>query len=63
MNRDMNCEEDKNIPLTEVARLTGFPVDYIKKELFLEGDYIALKEFRDSIFILMEQINKEIKGA
>ncbi len=41
--------EDEQIPLSSISKLTGFPVDFIKKELVLENDTLPMKDLRKSM--------------
>jgi hypothetical protein len=46
--------EDQKIPLNSLSNLTGFPVDFIKKELLLEDDQLSLAELRRSMLAYIE---------
>ena len=39
-------DEDESIPLESLSHLTGFPVDFIKKELLITTPECSLKELR-----------------
>ena len=58
VNKVATTEED-NIKLSvkSLAQLTGFPVDFIKKELLLETNTLSLNELRDS---MVKYLNKTI---
>lgn len=49
-----NLTEEQKIPLNSLSQLTGFPVDFIKKELLLEDDQLSLAELRKSMLAYME---------
>lgn len=46
--------EEQKIPLDSLSKLTGFPVDFIKKELLLDDDQLSLAELRKSMISYME---------
>lgn len=46
--------EEQKIPLDSLSTLTGFPVEFIKKELLLEDDQLSLAELRRSMLTYLE---------
>ncbi len=49
-----SLSEEQKIPLDSLSKLTGFPVDFIKKELLLDDDQLSLAELRKSMLAYME---------
>lgn len=48
---------DEAVSLGALAELTGFPVDYIKRELFLEGESaeeMSLEELRKKVLAYLD---------
>lgn len=54
--------EDQKIPLDSLSTLTGFPVDFIKKELLLEEDQLSLAELRRSMLTYLETHSEMLQG-
>ena len=44
--RGMSCEEER-VSLDRLSQLTGFPKDFIKKELLLDDDILSLSLLRE----------------
>lgn len=45
------------VSLEKLAELTGFPVNYIKRELFLDGEdlqKVSLEELRKRVFLYLD---------
>lgn len=49
-----NIDEDTKLSLSSLSELTGFPEDFIKKELLLEGETLSMKELRESVLTYLE---------
>jgi hypothetical protein len=43
-----------NISLDSLSKLVGFPADYLKKELLVEGNDISLSELRTRMLSFLE---------
>lgn len=54
-------EADLLIPLTSLSQMTGFPVDFIKSELFLEGEKLSMDELRSSMASYLERTHQDLK--
>ena len=54
--------EDQKVPLSSLSELTGFPVDFIKKELLLEGEELSMAELRTSMISYLESTAKEVEA-
>ncbi|MCO4794626.1 MAG: hypothetical protein KC493_12985 [Bacteriovoracaceae bacterium] len=46
--------ETKKVPLESLSELTGFPVDFIKKELLLDQESLSMEELRKSMVNYLE---------
>ncbi len=57
-----NLTEEQKIPLDSLSSLTGFPVDFIKKELLLEEDQLSLAELRRSMLSYLESNSEMLQG-
>ncbi len=47
--------DDEGISLEQIALLTDFPEDFIKKELLIEGNEISMREFRVKVLEYLEK--------
>ena len=57
-NNLFSTSENADVPISleQIALLTDFPEDFIKKELLLEGvEEISLKEFRAKVLEYLEK--------
>ncbi len=50
------------VSISSLSELTGFPVDFIKKELLLEDDTLTMEELRASMINFLEHSTKFIEG-
>ena len=46
--------------MSSLSNLTGFPVDYIKKELVLEEEEVTLEQLREHMMVFL---NSNFEGA
>jgi len=53
-----DCQE--KIEMSSLSNLTGFPVDYIKKELVLEEEEVTLEQLREHMMVFL---NSNFEGA
>ena len=50
------CENDSDgITLEQIALLTDFPEDFIKRELLMNRDQISMSEFRTRVLEYLEK--------
>ena len=54
--------EDQKVPLSSLSELTGFPVEFIKKELLLNGEELSMAELRTSMISYLESTSKEVEA-
>jgi len=47
--------DEEGISLEQIALLTDFPEDFIKKELLIDGQEISMKEFRLKVLEYLEK--------
>jgi hypothetical protein len=47
--------DDEGISLEQIALLTDFPEDFIKKELLIDGKEISMKAFRVKVLEYLEK--------
>ena len=47
-------ELEKKVSLASLSELTGFPVEFIKKELLIEKEPISMRELRESMMAYLE---------
>lgn len=47
--------DDEGISIEQIALLTDFPEDFIKKELLIDGNEISMKEFRIKVLEYLEK--------
>lgn len=53
-------EEQKVVPLESLSEMTGFPIDFIKKELLLKEDELSMEDLRKSMASYLENTIKEL---
>lgn len=53
--------DDQKVPLSSLSELTGFPVEFIKKELLLEGEELSMSELRTSMISYLETTAQEVE--
>lgn len=46
--------DDQKVPLSSLSELTGFPVEFIKKELLLKGEELSMSDLRSSMISYLE---------
>ena len=60
--REDQEEFEKKISLASLSELTGFPIEFIKKELLIEEEPISMRELRESMMAYLEASVSEISG-
>ena len=55
-----NLEAETVVALSSLSEMTGFPVDFIKSELFVEGEELSLEDLRKSMAGYLESTLKEV---
>ncbi len=50
--------EDQKVPVASLSEMTGFPVDFIKTELLLEGNELSMSELRQRMVNYIEKTKK-----
>ena len=65
---DGNCAlkiEDEKVEVTSLSKLTGFPIDYIKKELVLDQEEVTMTQLREHMMVFLnsnfEDIFKDVE--
>lgn len=63
-NRSMETSEvnPTEVQVEELAKLTGFPVEYLKAELLIDGDEIDLGNLREKVLAYLDRsvsVNQE----
>lgn len=53
--------ETQKIPLASLSEMTGFPVEFIKTELFLEGEELSVSDLRKSMLSYLEDQKELLK--
>lgn len=59
-NKTGEMNEEEKVPLASLSELTGFPVEFIKKELLLDGEELSLEDLRKSMVTYLKSTNEEI---
>jgi len=52
---------NETISLDSLASLTGFPVDFIKKELVLDSEELSIEDLRKTVAYFLEQTSQDMK--
>ena len=55
INAENIIHNDESIPISSLSNLTGFPTEFIKRELLLENSPISLGDLRKSILNYLER--------
>ena len=57
--------EDEKVEMTSLSKLTGFPIDYIKKELVLDQEEVTMTQLREHMMVFLnsnfEDIFKDVE--
>ena len=56
-------EDQEQVPLESLSELTGFPVEFIKKELLLDGENVSMSDLRQSIVRYLETTSEEFQQS
>lgn len=54
-------EDQKQVPLESLSELTGFPVEFIKKELLLDEENVSMNDLRQSIVRYLESTSEDLQ--
>ena len=46
---DETTSEKERVSLSTLSEMTGFPLEFIKKELLIQGDSLSMSELRESV--------------
>ena len=46
-------DSQEKIEMSSLSNLTGFPVDYIKKELVLDDEEVTLEQLREHMMVFL----------
>lgn len=57
---NLELRESDRFPVSSLSDLTGFPIDFIKKELLIENDTLSLSELRVS---MVNYLNTNLKES
>ena len=53
-------DRQEKIQMSSLSSLTGFPVDYIKKELVLDEEEVTLEQLREHMMVFL---NSNFEGS
>ena len=53
-------DRQEKIQMSSLSNLTGFPVDYIKKELVLDEEEVTLEQLREHMMVFL---NSNFEGS
>ena len=53
-----SIDGNEKVSLSSLSELTGFPVEFIKKELLLDQEPISMNDLRQSMIAYLEQSNQ-----
>ncbi len=54
------AEAETVVALSSLSEMTGFPVDFIKSELIVEGEELSMESLRKSMAGYLESTFKEV---
>ena len=55
-------EGTEKVPLESLSELTGFPVEFIKKELLLDEESLSMNDLRKSMAVYLENTVHELNS-
>ncbi|MBT3585010.1 MAG: hypothetical protein HN509_08890 [Halobacteriovoraceae bacterium] len=55
-----DLKEDQKVPLESLSELTGFPIEFIKKELLLGEQELSLAELRGHMLRYLDETSAAI---
>ena len=58
--QDCSMEEQKNISMDSFSDMTGFPVEFIKKELLISKNQVSIDELRRSVLDYLQTAQPQI---
>jgi hypothetical protein len=61
-NQGEEMREVRKVPLESLSEMTGFPVDFIKKELLLESKELSMADLRKSMMDYLENAHKSLNS-
>ena len=47
-------QEEQRVSISSLSSLTGFPVEFIKKELLVDDELLSMKQLRNSMLTYLE---------
>lgn len=53
-------DDNEKVSLSSLSELTGFPVDFIKKELLLDEEPVSMNELRASVLRYLEATSEDV---
>ena len=59
-NMGAQMKDDVKVSLTSLSEMVGFPVEFIQKELLLEGDELSMQDLRRSMHTYLENKNEAL---
>lgn len=59
---DADLNEHEKVSLSSLSELTGFPVDFIKKELLLEEEPVSMSDLRQSVLRYLEAASQSFSS-
>ena len=52
--------QDEGVSVSSLSTMTGFPVEFIKKELLLSQEKVSVDELRKSVLDYLQSAQKDI---
>jgi hypothetical protein len=53
-------EEQKNVSMDSLSDMTGFPVEFIKKELLISKNQVSIDELRRSVLDYLQTAQPQV---
>ena len=53
---------EETVSFSTLSEMTGFPIDFIKKELLLDEEPISMSQLRKSMAIYLESTIEHVRG-
>ena len=60
--QESSMEEQKNISMDSLSDMTGFPVEFIKKELLISKSQVSIDELRRSVLDYLQTAQPQVSN-
>lgn len=58
--QDRSMEKQNNVSMESLSEMTGFPIEFIKKELLISQNQVSLDELRRSVLDYLQTAQPQV---